>query len=79
VIIAEDASELVIEGLVGGFVLGSDGVNFNRFQETLEPFALTQRSGRYTQLELSNNSGRIKINQATLTNTQGDRTIGVKS
>jgi len=79
VIIAEDGSELVIEGLVGGFVLGSAGVNFNRFQETLEPFALTPRMGRYTQLELSNTSGRIKINQATLTNQQGDRTIGVKS
>ena len=79
VIIAEDDSELVIEGLVGGLVLGSDGVQFNRFQETLEPFALTPRMGRYTQLELSNSSGRIKINQATLTNQQGDRTIGVKS
>lgn len=79
VLISEDGSQILFEAAVGGFVLGSEGVKFNRFQETLEPFALTPRMGRYTQLELSNTSGRIKINQATLTNTQGDRTIGVKS
>lgn len=73
-----EAITLSHEGAVGGFTLG-DGVQFNRMQETLESFALSTRMGRYTQLELSNISGRIKINQATLTNQQGSRAIGVKS
>ena len=74
-----EGQAILIEGAVGGLTLGGGGVNFNRYQETLEPFALAPRMGRYTQIELTNSTGRIRVNQATLTNSQGDRTIGVKS
>jgi hypothetical protein len=58
--------------------LGS-GVQLDRMQETMEPFALTPRMGRYTQLEITNTQGRIELTQANLTSNQGDRTITVKS
>lgn len=58
--------------------LGS-GVQLDRMQETMEPFALTPRMGRYTQLEITNTQGRIELTQANLTANQGDRTITVKS
>ena len=73
------ASEpLLEESSVGGFALGS-GVYLDRMQETMEPFALTPRMGRYTQLEITNTQGRIELTQANLTSNQGDRTITVKS
>jgi hypothetical protein len=73
------ASEpLLEESSVGGFALGS-GVQLDRMQETMEPFALTPRMGRYTQLEITNTQGRIELTQANLTSNQGDRTITVKS
>ena len=73
------ASEpLLEESSVGGFALGS-GVYLDRMQETMEPFALTPRMGRYTQLEITNTQGRIELTQANLTANQGDRTITVKS
>ena len=75
---SDDPVDILHEAAVGGFVMGT-GANFNLFQETMEPFALTPRMGRYTQLEVTNTTGQIKINQATLTNQQGDRTIAVKS
>lgn len=58
--------------------LGS-GVQLDRMQETMEPFALTPRMARYTQLEITNTQGRIELTQANLTANQGDRTITVKS
>lgn len=69
---------LLEESSVGGFALGS-GVYLDRMQETMEPFALTPRMGRYTQLEITNTQGRIELTQANLTSNQGDRTITVKS
>jgi hypothetical protein len=60
-------------------VLGDNGINFSRMQETSEPFALTPRQGRYTQLEASVSQGRASISQVTLTSQQGDRTTTVKS
>ena len=69
---------LLEESSVGGFALGS-GVYLDRMQETMEPFALTPRMGRYTQLEITNTQGRIELTQANLTANQGDRTITVKS
>ena len=73
------SSELIVqESSVSGFDLGS-GVQLDRMQETMEPFALTPRMGRYTQLEITNTQGRIELTQANLTSNQGDRTITVKS
>jgi hypothetical protein len=69
---------LLEESSVEGFALGS-GVYLDRMQETMEPFALTPRMGRYTQLEITNTQGRIELTQANLTANQGDRTITVKS
>ena len=73
------SSELIVqESSVSGFALGS-GVQLDRMQETMEPFALTPSMGRYTQLEITNTQGRIELTQANLTSNQGDRTITVKS
>lgn len=85
-LLAEDGSVLTTqaggtvldESSVEGFSLG-DGVYLDRMQETMEPFALTPRMGRYTQLELTNEQGRVELTQANLTSNQGDRTITVKS
>ena len=77
-ILLEDESGLLGEDGLGGFNLGS-GVDFARMQETLEPFSLSPRTGRFTQLELTNTQGRIKVNQAVVTNSTGDRIINVKS
>jgi len=77
-ILMEDEEGILGEDGLGGFNLGS-GVDFSKMQETLEPFALTPRTGRFTQLEVTNTQGRIKINQAVVTNSTGDRIINVKS
>ena len=77
-LLMEDEEGILGEDGLGGFSLGS-GVDFSKMQETLEPFALTPRTGRFTQLEITNTQGRIKINQAVVTNSTGDRIINVKS
>ena len=74
----QSGEPLLEESSVGGLALGS-GVQLDRMQETMEPFALTPRMGRYTQLEITNTQGRIELTQANLTSNQGDRTITVKS
>tara|TARA_R100001594_G_scaffold16878_1_gene34703 strand:- start:260 stop:1546 length:1287 start_codon:yes stop_codon:yes gene_type:complete len=75
-----EVSDLFIqEASIEGFGLGDNGVQFGRMQQTLEPFALTPRLGRYTQIELTNSQGRLELTQAHLTTSKGDRTITVKS
>lgn len=76
---AEGSGGLLSEDSLGGFNLGTAGVAFNYKQETLEPFTLTPRAARYTQLELTNTQGVIAVKQVTLTSERGDRTITVKS
>jgi len=78
-IVSEADEPILQEASVSGFSLGSNGVRLDRMQQTMEPFALTPKTGRYTQLELTNSQGRIEITQANLTSNQGDRTITVKS
>lgn len=87
VLLTEGGDTLAMEGVggvlsedgLGGFNLGSNGVDFTKMQETMEPFPLAPRKGRYTQLEISNTQGKIKLNQAVITNQSGDRTLTVKS
>ena len=78
ILITQSGSELVDESTKNGFALGS-GVYLDYMQQTMEPFTLTPRMGRYTQIELTNSQGRIELTQANLTSNQGDRTITVKS
>ena len=56
-----------------------EGIKFSRLQETMEPFSLSPRMGRYTQIELTNNQGRIELTKAHLSTNQGERSIAVKS
>ena len=74
----EDGSELGLESLELGVRLGS-GLKITRHQETLEPFSLAARHGRYAQCEIKNKQGRLKITSAAMTTAQGDRAIAVKS
>jgi len=62
----------------GGIVLGSSFNPF-KFQETQEAFKLAAREGRYSQMELSNNQGRIQLKQAIMTTEKGAQGIQVKS
>ena len=57
------------------------GTTFNpfKFQETQEAFKLAAREGRYSQMELSNNQGRIQLKQAIMTTEKGAQGIQVKS
>ena len=75
----ENSGGLLSEDSLGGFNLGTNGVAFNYMQETLEPFSLSPRAARYTQMEVTNTQGIIAVKQVTLTSEQGDRTITVKS
>jgi hypothetical protein len=61
-----------------GVYPGSDFKPF-RFQETLESFRVASREGRYGQLELTNNQGRIRVKQAIMTTQTGASNIQVKS
>ena len=74
----EGGDLLQTEGATTGIFTGS-GITLDRMQETSEPFALTPRQGRYTQLEASVSQGRAKISQVTLTSQTGDRSVVVKS
>lgn len=78
-IITESGADITNESAVGGLSLGTNGIKLDRMQQTLEPFSLTPRMGRYTQIELTNTQGRLEVTQAHLTSNQGDRTIAVKS
>ena len=75
----EDSGGLLSEDSLGGFNLGTNGVAFNYMQETLEPFSLSPRAARYTQMEVTNTQGIIAVKQVTLTSEQGDRTITAKA
>ena len=75
----EGAGGLLLENGLGGFNLGSNGVAFNYMQETLEPFTLEPRTGRFTQMEVTNTQGVIAVKQVAVSSDQGDRTITVKS
>jgi len=78
-IITESGADITNESAVGGLSLGTNGIQLDRMQQTMEPFALTPKSGRYSQIELTNTQGRMEVTQAHLTSNQGDRTIAVKS
>jgi len=78
-IVTESGADIINESAVGGLSLGTNGIKLDRMQQTLEPFSLTPRMGRYTQIELTNTQGRLEVTQAHLTSNQGDRTIAVKS
>jgi len=78
-IISETDEPILQEVSVEGFSLGTNGVRLDRMQQTMEPFALSPRTGRYTQFEVTNSQGRIELTQAHLTTGQGDRTVTVKS
>ena len=78
-IVTESGVDIINESAVGGLSLGTNGIKLDRMQQTLEPFSLTPRMGRYTQIELTNTQGRLEVTQAHLTSNQGDRTIAVKS
>ena len=66
-------SETTVTGVYFGDLLPS------RVQETLEPFPLSKREGRYGQLEISNTQGRLLLKQAVMTTDTGSRAIQVKS
>jgi len=78
-ILLEEGGCATREVSINGYSLGTSGVYLDRMQQTLEPFSLTPRMGRYTQIELTNTQGRLEVTQAHLTSNQGDRTIAVKS
>ena len=78
-ILLEEGGCATQEVSINGYSLGTSGVYLDRMQQTLEPFSLTPRMGRYTQIELTNTQGRLEVTQAHLTGNQGDRTIAVKS
>ena len=78
-IVTESGADIINESAAGGLSLGTNGIKLDRMQQTLEPFSLTPRMGRYTQIELTNTQGRLEVTQAHLTSNQGDRTIAVKS
>jgi len=74
----EDGSGAVLEADYLGVDTGS-GIKPWRFQETLEPFRLSVREGRWAQLEISNSQGQIKVKQAVLTTSSGSRGISAKA
>tara|TARA_R100000808_G_scaffold18764_1_gene41036 strand:+ start:687 stop:2828 length:2142 start_codon:yes stop_codon:yes gene_type:complete len=57
----------------------SNGIIPMRMQESLEPFALNVRQGRYGQLEITNNQGRMSVKQVTLETATGGRTLSIKA
>tara|TARA_Y100000588_G_scaffold9751_1_gene10862 strand:+ start:1016 stop:3169 length:2154 start_codon:yes stop_codon:yes gene_type:complete len=73
----EDGNLLTTEGSEW-LVPGSSLTPFS-FQETQESFQIPVREGRFSQLEVSNNKGRIKIKQAIMTTETGAKGIQVKS
>ena len=85
-IIMEDGNSLLQESgisfeqeqLSTEITIGS-GLSPWRFQETLEPFSLSVREGRYGQIEITNDQGRIQVKQATMTTASGSRTISAKA
>lgn len=77
-VVTEGGDTTQYEAAIGGFLLGN-GVVFNRMQETSEPFVLTPRQGRFTQIKTSVSQGRVELSQVTMTSKQGDRTVTVKS
>ncbi len=86
-ILLEDGSNVLLEdgnALMQESVTTVTGVFFggllpSRLQETLEPFPLTSREGRYGQLEISNTQGRLQLKQSVMTTDTGSRAIQVKS
>lgn len=74
----EDGSGAIREADYVGVDIGS-GIKPWRFQETLEPFRLSVREGRYGQIEISNSQGQIKVKQAVLTTSSGSRGISAKA
>lgn len=85
-IIMEDGNSLLQESgisfeqeqLSTEITIGS-GLSPWRFQETLEPFSLSVREGRYGQIEITNDQGRIQVKQVTMTTASGSRTISAKA
>ena len=85
-IIMEDGNSLLQESgisfeqeqLSTEITIGS-GFSPWRFQETLEPFSLSVREGRYGQIEITNDQGRIQVKQVTMTTASGSRTISAKA
>lgn len=61
-----------------GWLPGS-GVHGWKMQEIMEPYTLSARSGRYGQLEVSNNQGAIAVRGATMTTSGGPKTISAKA
>jgi hypothetical protein len=61
-----------------GMTLG-DGFYPFRHQEILESYPMPIRQGRYGQVEITADQGRLKVNEITLTSTGGDRATVVHS
>jgi len=68
--IATESSQWLVPG---------DSLTPFQFQETQESFQIPSREGRFSQVEVSNNKGRIKVKQAIMTTETGVRGIQVKS
>ena len=75
----EEGECLTQEGSINGYAMGNSGAILDRMQQTMEPFSLAPKSGRYSQIELTNTQGRIELTQAHINSNQGDFTITVKS
>ena len=74
----ENGDEVIEEDDFHGIEIGS-GIAPWKMQETLEPFTLSVREGRFGQLEITNSQGRIMVKQATMTTASGSRTINAKA
>ena len=73
-----EGGDTLLTNQVSGVFPGTDFNPF-RFQETQETFKVATREGRYGQLELTNNQGRIQLKQVILTTEAGQQGTLVKS
>ena len=57
----------------------TNGIVPLRMQESLEPFALNPRQGRYGQIEISNSQGRLALKKVSLEGTGRGDTLTIKA
>ena len=74
----EDGSPMLTEGSVTAINIGSGFAPW-KMQETLEPFTISSREGRFGQIKITNSRGRMKVKGAVLTTASGSRTISAKA